>query len=97
MNVVPVAIGAAALTNGTLAPSLFPRTCHAAFRGQPGVDFAARVDARAVGMAALQVGEHRSFRIAYADLRELVGVFLLGNVEIAVLAAGDVVRPASAV
>src|SRR6266851_7374836 len=47
-------------------------------------------------MAALHAGEHRSVRVAYADLRGLVAVFLLGNVEIAVLAARDVVRPAHA-
>src|SRR6516162_10777657 len=51
-----------------------------------------RVDADAVDVAALHAGEHRSVRIAYADLRGLAAVFLLGDVEIAVLAAGDVVR-----
>src|SRR6516162_4842807 len=63
----------------------------AAFLGQSGVDVAARVDADAVDMAALQAGEHRSFRIADADIGGLAVVFLLGDVEIAVLAAGDVI------
>src|SRR5439155_15496427 len=68
----------------------------AAVLGQAGVDVALRVDADAVDMAALHAGEHRSLSIAYADLRRVVAVFLLGNVEIAVLAASDVVRTAHA-
>jgi hypothetical protein len=44
----------------------------------------------------LHAGEHRSLSIAYADVGGLVAVFRLCNVEIAVLAAGDVVRPAHA-
>src|SRR5207302_11519950 len=68
----------------------------AAFRGQSGVDVAARVDADAVVMAAVEADEHISLSIADADLRRLAAVFLLGDVEIAVLAAGDVVRPAHA-
>ena len=35
-------------------------------------------------------------RIAYADIRRLVAVFLLGDGECAVVAAGDVVRAAHA-
>src|SRR5712671_1757993 len=69
---------------------------HAAFLGQSGVDVAARVDADAVVMAAVEADENRSVRIADADLRGLAAVFLLGNIEIAVLAARDVVRPAHA-
>src|SRR5580700_10956096 len=68
----------------------------AAFLGQSGVDVAARVDADAVVMATVEAGEHRSSSIADADLRGLAAVFLLGDVEIAILAAGDVVRPAHA-
>src|SRR5205814_5191650 len=64
----------------------------AAFRGQSGVDVALRVHADAVDMAARHAREHRAVRIAYADLRRLAAVFLLGDVEIAVLAARDVVR-----
>src|SRR6266566_5057245 len=66
----------------------------AAVLGQAGVDVAARVDA--VDMAAFQADEHNSVRVADTDLRGLVAVFLLGNVERAVLAAGDVVRSAHA-
>src|SRR2546430_12261159 len=47
-------------------------------------------------MAARHACEHRSVRIADADLRRLAAIFLLGDVEIAVLAAGDVVRAAHA-
>src|SRR5215472_7891105 len=47
-------------------------------------------------MAALEAGEDASLRIADADISGLAVVFLLGDVEIAVLAAGDVVRPAHA-
>src|ERR1700726_2193264 len=68
----------------------------AAFRGQSSVDVAARVDADPVVMATVEAGEHRSLSIADADLRGLAAVFLLGDVEIAILAAGDVVRPAHA-
>ena len=42
-------------------------------------------------MAALQAGEHISLAIADADIGRLALVFLLGDVKIAVLAAGDVV------
>jgi hypothetical protein len=62
--------------------------------GQSGVDVAARVDADAVDMAALHAGEHRPVRIANTDIGGLAVVFLLGDVEIAVLAARDVVRAA---
>ena len=55
-----------------------------------------RVDADAVDMAALHAGEHISLSVADADIGGLAGVFLLGNVEIAVLAAGDVVGAAHA-
>src|SRR5712691_4097616 len=68
----------------------------AAVLGQSGVDVALRVDADAVDMAARETGEHISLSIADADLRGLAVVFLLGNVEIAVLAAGDVVGAAHA-
>src|SRR5438309_11830061 len=68
----------------------------AAVLGQSGVDVALRVDADAVDMAARKAGEHRSLSIADADLRGLAVVFLLGNVEIAVLAAADVVGAAHA-
>src|SRR6266481_5489946 len=69
---------------------------HAAVLGQAGVDVALRVDADAVDMAARKAGEHRSLFIAHADLRGLAVVFLLGDVEIAVLAAADVVGAAHA-
>src|ERR1017187_5267463 len=69
---------------------------HAAVHRQSGVDVAARVHADAVDMAALHAGEHFSPRIADADVRGFVAVFLLGNGERAVLAARDVVRPAHA-
>src|SRR3984893_8151929 len=68
----------------------------AALLGQSGVDVAARVDADAVVMAAVEADENISVRIADADLRGLAVVFLLGNVVIAVLAPRDVVRPAHA-
>src|ERR1700726_3988548 len=51
-------------------------------------------DTDAVDMAALHPGEHISLPIADTDIGGLAGVFLLGDVEIAVLAAGDVVRAA---
>src|SRR5438309_2668657 len=68
----------------------------AAVLGQAGVDVALRVDADAVDMAARHAGEHLSLSVADADLRGLAVVFLLGDVEIAVLAAGDVVGAAHA-
>src|SRR5271163_969214 len=64
----------------------------AALLGQSGVDVAMRVDAHAVDMAALHAGEHCSLSIADAHIGGLAVVFLLGDVIIAVLAAGDVVR-----
>src|SRR5215469_9916683 len=64
--------------------------------GQTGINVALRVDADAVDMAALHSGEHISLSITHANLRGLAVVFLLGNVEIAVLAAGDVVGAAHA-
>src|SRR6266481_4080236 len=69
---------------------------HAAVLGQAGVDVALRIDADAVDMAARKAGEHRALSIADADLRGLAVVFLLGDVEIAVLAAADVVGAAHA-
>src|SRR5260370_15162653 len=51
------------------APPPFRELVDAAVRGQSGVDVAPRVHAHAVDMAALHAGEHRSFRIAYADPR----------------------------
>src|SRR5579862_7538851 len=42
-------------------------------------------------MAAVEADQHRSIGVADADLRGLAVDFLLGDVEIAVLAAGDVV------
>src|SRR5260370_32962638 len=66
----------------------------AAVLGQSGVDVALRIDADAVDMTAREAGEHASLPIADADLRGLAVVFLLGDVEIAVLAAGDVVGAA---
>src|SRR5215471_11114837 len=68
----------------------------AAILGQAGIDVAPGVDADAVDMAALHSGEHISLSITHADLRGLAVVFLLGNVEIAVFAAGDVVGAAHA-
>src|ERR1700730_18366077 len=68
----------------------------AAVLGQSGVDVAVRVDADAVDMAARHAGEHPSFRIADADLRGLALVFLFGDVEVAVLAAADIVPAAHA-
>src|SRR5437870_1237885 len=47
-------------------------------------------------MAAREAGEHVTLRVADADLRRFAVVLLLGDVEIAVLAAADVVRPAHA-
>src|SRR6516162_7571843 len=47
-------------------------------------------------MAALQTGEHVAFGIAHADIGGLAVVFLLGDVVVAVLAAGDVVGAAHA-
>src|SRR5437588_9025777 len=68
----------------------------AALLGQSGVDVAARVDADAVVMAAVEADENISLSIADANLGGLAAVFLLGDVEIAVLAARDVVWPAHA-
>src|SRR3984893_13916331 len=68
----------------------------AALLGQSGVDVAARVDADAVIMAAVEAHQDISVRIADAALPGLAVVFLLGNVVIAVLASRDVVRPAHA-
>ena len=59
-----------------------------------GVDVAARVDADTVDMAALHAGRHISLSIADADIGGLAVVFLLGDIEIAVLAARDVVGAA---
>src|SRR2546425_1173369 len=47
-------------------------------------------------MAARKAGEYRSLPIADADLRGLAVVFLLGDVEIAVPAAADVIGAAHA-
>src|SRR5260370_15395912 len=68
----------------------------AAVLGQSGVDVAVPIDADAVDMAAFHAGEHISLSIADADIGGLASVFLLGDVEIAVLAARDVVGAAHA-
>src|SRR5262245_55938877 len=47
-------------------------------------------------MAARHTGKHISLSIADADLSGLAVIFLLGNVEVAILAAGDVVGAAHA-
>src|SRR5215831_20828141 len=67
---------------------------HVAVHGQSSVDVSARVNAHAVNVAALQTGDHLAVRVAHADVRRLVAVFLLGNVVVAVLAARNVVRSA---
>ena len=55
-----------------------------------------RVDADAVDVAALHAGEHLALSFADADIGGIAGIFLLGDVEIAVLAARDVVGAAHA-
>src|SRR5579862_599330 len=81
-----------AATGSALADELVD----AAVLRQAGVDVAARVDADAVDMAAREAGQHMALAVADADLRRLAVVFLLGDVEIAVLAAADVVGAAHA-
>src|SRR5947209_14328200 len=68
----------------------------AAVLGQAGVDVAFRIDADAVHVAALEAGEHLSLPVAHADMRGAAILLLLGHVEIAVLAAADVVGAAHA-
>src|SRR5215472_13179045 len=68
----------------------------AALLGQSGIDVAARVDTHAMDMAALEAGEHVTFGIAHADIGGLAIVFLLGDVVVAVLAAGAVLGAAHA-
>src|SRR6201998_4295065 len=64
--------------------------------GQPGIDIAVRVDADAVDMPALHASESVSVPVATADVSGVALIFLLGDVEIAILAAGDVVGAAHA-
>src|SRR5207244_7445237 len=64
----------------------------AAVLGQSGVDVALRVHTDTVDVATFHAGEHISLSIADADIGGLAIVLLLGDVEIAVPAAGDVVR-----
>src|ERR1700756_2316995 len=68
----------------------------AALLGQPGIDIAARVDADAVDMPALHASENISVPVANADIGGLAVVFLLGDVEIAILATADVIGAAHA-
>ena len=60
------------------------------------MDLAPRVDADAVDVAALQVREHISLRVAHADIGGFAFVFLLGDVVIAIFAAGNLVGTAHA-
>src|SRR5207237_2908717 len=66
----------------------------AAVLRQAGIDVAPRVDADTVHVAALHAGEHLSLRVAHRDMRGAAILLLLGDVEIAVLAAADVVGAA---
>src|SRR5690348_8250278 len=78
-------------------PSVYPRELvDAALGRQSGVNVALRVDPDTVDMAAFQPGEHISLPVADADIGGLARVLLLGNVEIAVLAARNVVGAAHA-
>src|SRR5712691_6426252 len=89
-------IGAPASADARPRSALAHVFVDAAVLGEAGVDVAVRVDADAVDVAAREAGEHRSLPVADADLRRLAVVFLLGDVEIAVLAAADVVGAAHA-
>src|SRR5437764_623358 len=68
----------------------------AAVLGQSGVDIAMRVHADAVDVPGFHAGQHVSLSVPDANMGGSAILFLLGDVEIAVLAAGDVVRPAHA-
>src|SRR5579863_1533790 len=69
---------------------------HASVHGQSGVNVAARVHADPVDMAALHSCEHPALSIPDADVSGIAAIFLFGDGECAVLAAGDVVWPAHA-
>src|SRR5207237_4889452 len=68
----------------------------AAVLRQAGIDVAPRVDADTVHVAALHAGEHLPLSVAHRDMRGAAILLLLGDVEIAVLAAADVVGAAHA-
>src|ERR1051325_943658 len=83
-----------------VSPSIAWRSPHAdefvdaAVLRQAGIDIALGVDADAVDMAALYAREHPSLSVAHRDVRGPAILLLLGDVEIPVLAAGDVVGAA---
>src|SRR4051812_19528063 len=64
----------------------------AAILRQTCVDVAVRVDPNAVDMATRHARQHLALRITHRDMGWIAGVFLLGDVEISVLAARNVVR-----
>src|SRR5215472_1277333 len=66
----------------------------AAVLGKAGVNVAPRVDADAVDVAAFHAGEYIASSIADADIGRVAVGFLLGDIVVAVLAAGDVVGSA---
>src|SRR5439155_20179580 len=66
----------------------------AAVLRQAGIDVALRIDADAMHVAAFHAGEQLSLRVAHRDMRGAAILLLLGDVEIAVLAAADVVGAA---
>src|SRR5947207_7249236 len=68
----------------------------AAVLGQSGVDIAMRVHADAVDVPGFHAGQHVSLSVPDANMGGPTVLFLLGDVEIAVLAAGDVVGAAHA-
>src|SRR5690242_10260112 len=82
------------------SPSIAWRSAHAdefvdpAVLRQPGIDIALGVDADAVDMAALHSRQHLALSVAHRDVRRPAILLLLGDVEIPVLAAGDVVGAA---
>src|ERR1051326_1554926 len=82
------------------SPSIAWRSAHAdefvdaAVLRQTGIDVAAGVHADAVHMAALHARQHLALSVAHRDVRRPAILLLLGDVEISVLAAGDVVGAA---
>jgi hypothetical protein len=76
-------------------PSAHPHELvDAAVLHQAGVDVTAGVDADPMDVAARHAGQHVAFSVAHRDMGRVAGILLLGDVEIAVPAARDVVRAA---